>query len=199
MGLSLASFGVLPVSIGSAGEGLAAFHGRDRTDVLVAAFLAGLAWSGAFLVYLAALHHTLRSRHDDTAALLSDVGFAGGIVNAAVIVLCLFFLLLASFRAHDPALSSSLQDASALANGCTGYGTAVCVGGFSLGLRRIGFPSWLVVLGAGVGLHHLASAASLATAGPWSPAGPVSASAPLGMTLWVGCVAWVAWLRRDRL
>ena len=100
VGLSLASL-LLPASVTSTGEGLAAVYGRDRTGILVSAFLGGLAGSGALL--------------------------------------------------------------------------------------------------AAVGLHHLASAASLATAGPWSPSGPASASVPLGMTLWVGCVAWVSWLRRDRL
>ena len=92
--LSLASLGVLPASVTSTGEGLAAVYGRDRTGILVSAFHGGLAGSGALL--------------------------------------------------------------------------------------------------AAVGVHRLASAASLATGGPWSLSDPVSASAPLGMTLWVGCVPRVA-------
>jgi hypothetical protein len=150
-------------------------------------------------VYLAALHQALRARQDETTALLAGVGFAGGIVNAAAIVLCVLLLALAAFRARDPALSSLVMDASFLANSFTGYGTAVCVGGFSPALRRVGFPSWLVALGAAVGIHHLASAAALSSDGFWSPSGPVSSTAPLGMTLWVGCVAALAWQRRDRL
>jgi hypothetical protein len=118
-------------------------------------------------------------------------------VNAAVIVLSVFLLALVTFRVREPALSSLLQDSSFLANNFTGYATAVCVGGFSSALRRVGFPSWLVVLG--VGIHHLASAAALSSEGFWSPSGPVSSTAPLGMTLWVGCVAALAWQRRERL
>ena len=178
---------------------LAALYAQDQTAILVSAVLGCFAWSGAFLVYLAALHQVLRARPDETTALLAGVGFAGGIVNAAVIVLCVLFGALAAFRARDPELRSLLQDVSSLANNFTGFATAVCVGGFSPALHRAGFPSWLVVLGAAVGLHHLASAASLSAEGFWSPSGPVSTSAPLGMTLWVGCVAALAWQRRDRL
>lgn len=160
---------------------------RDRTALFVSLYLGCLAWSGAFLVYLAALHQSLRARRDETTALLAGVGFAGGIVNAAVIVLSVFFLALGE------------RDASLLANNLTGFATAVCVFGFSPALRRVGFPGWLVALGAAVGLHHLASAAAFASAGFWSPSGPVSSSAPLGMTLWVGSVAALAWQRRERL
>ncbi len=197
--LTALSLGSLPASVGVIGAELESVYGRDRTAILVSAVLGCLAWSGAFLIYLAALHQALRARQDETTALLAGVGFTGGIVNAAVIVLSTFFLALAAFRARDAALLSLLQDASFLANSFTGYGTAVCVGGFSPALRRVGFPSWLVVLGAAVGLHHLVSAAALSNEGFWSPFGPISSTAPLGMTLWVGCVAALAWRRRDRL
>ncbi len=197
--LTALSLAILPGSVGATGEPLAAVYAQNRTAILVSAVLGGFAWSGAFLVYLAALHQVLRARPDETTALLAGVGLAGGLVNATVIVLSVLLLTLAAFRASDAALLSLLQDASFLANSFTGYGTAVCVGGFSPALRRVGFPSWLVVLGAGVGLHHLASAAALSSEGFWSPSGPVSTSAPLGMTLWVGCVALLAWLRRNRV
>jgi hypothetical protein len=159
----------------------------DRAALAAASYLACLAWSGAFLVYLAALHHLLRAREDETTALLAGVGLAGGLVNAAVIVLSVFFLALGE------------QAASLLANNFTGFATAVCVGGFSPALRRVGFPRWLVALGAAVGLHHLASAAAFATEGLFSPGGPISTSAPLGMTLWIGCVAALTWRRRERV
>jgi hypothetical protein len=158
-----------------------------RAALGAASYLACLAWSGAFLVYLAALQHLLRAREDETTALLAGVGLAGGLVNAAVIVLSVFHLALGE------------QASSLLANNFTGFATAVCVGGFSPALRRVGFPKWLVALGVFVGLHHLASAAALATEGVFSPQGPISTSAPLGMTLWVGCVAGLAWLRRERV
>lgn len=158
-----------------------------RAAPYVASYLACLAWSGAFLVYLAALHHTLRAREDETTALLAGVGFAGGLVNAAVIVLSVFFLAFGE------------RAASLLANNFTGFATAVCVGGFAPALRRIGFPGWLFALAVAVGLHHLASAAAFATEGPFSPQGFVSTTAPLGMTLWVGCVGALAWQRRERL
>lgn len=153
----------------------------------VASYLACLAWSGAFLAYLAALHHLLRAREDETTALLASVGFAGGIVNAAVIVQSVFFL---AFGEHA---------ASLLANNFTGFATAVCVGGFAPALRRVGLPSWLLALGVAVGLHHLASAAAFAREGVFSPQGPISTTAPFGMTLWVGCVAALVWRRRERM
>jgi hypothetical protein len=171
--LTAASFAALPV--------------RDRAALVVASYLGCLAWSGAFLVYLAALHHLLHAREDETTALLAGVGFAGGLVNAAVIVQSVFFLAFGE------------RDAGLLANNFTGFATAVCVGGFSPALRRVGFPSWLVALGAAVGLHHLASAAAFATEGVFSPQGPISTTAPLGMTLWVGSVSALVWRRRERV
>ena len=197
--LSIASLGVLPASVGANGEALTAIPSRDRAAILLATWLACVAWSGAFLVFVAALQQALRARQDETITLLAGVGFAGGVVNAAVIVLCMFFLALAAFRERDPALLSVALDGSFLANSFTGYATAVCVGGFLPALRRSGFPSWLGVLGVAVGMHHLASAAALAPTGFWSPSGPISSTAPLGMTLWVGCVSLLAWLRRDRM
>jgi hypothetical protein len=164
-------------------------------------YAGGLAWSGAFLVFVAALYRDLRSRPDETTGLLASVGLAGGVVNAAAI---LPFLVLASwavFEARsgaDPGFVQSVLDAGALANNFTGFATAVCLGGFAPALHRIGRPRWLLALGAAVAAHHLASAAALAPAGPWSPRGAVSMTAPLGMTLWVGCVAVLAWRRRDR-
>jgi hypothetical protein len=165
----------------------AALAVQDRVALFVASYLACLAWSSAFLVYLAALHLLLRAREDETTALLAGVGLAGGLVNAAVIVLSVFLLALGE------------SDASFLANNFTGFATAVCVGGFAPALRRVGFPSWLLVLGAAVGLHHLASAAAFATEGVFSPQGPISTTAPLGMTLWVGSVAALTWRRRERV
>jgi hypothetical protein len=120
-------------------------------------------------------------------ALLAGVGFAGGIVNAGVIVLTVFFL------------ASGERAASLLANNFTGFATAVCVGGFAPALRRVGFPGWLFALGMAVGLHHLVSAAAFAAEGPFSPQGAISTTAPLGMTLWVGSVGALAWRRRERL
>jgi hypothetical protein len=183
--LMIASLALLPASLGATGEQLAALYGQSRTAILAGAVLGCLAWSSAFLVYVAALQQLLRARQNETTALLAGVGFAGGVVNAA--------------RTRDAALLTLAQDGSFLANSFTGYATAVCVGGFSPALRRAGFPSWLVVLGAAVGLHPLASTMSLAAEGFWSPSGPVTTTAPLGMTLWVGCVAALAWRRRDRM
>jgi hypothetical protein len=173
-----------------------------RDAILASLYLSGLAWSSAFLVFVAALAHDLRSRSDETTRLLAGVGFAGGIANACAIGTFTLFAALAAFRADEGAyarLLPLLVDAASLANAFTGFATAVCVGGFSPALRRVGFPRWLVALGAVVALHHLASAAALARSGLWSPSGLVSASAPLGMTFWVGCVAALAWLRRNRL
>lgn len=199
VGLMVASLTALPLeSVGATGAQLAAVYAKNRSAILVSLYLGCLAWSGAFLVYVAALHQALRARQDELTALLAGVGLAGGIVNAAVIVLSVFFGALAAFRSGDLQTLSLLHDGGLLANSFTGFGTAVCVGGFSPALRRSGFPSWLVVLGVAVGLHHLASAAALAPTGFWSPSGPISSTAPLGMTLWVGCVSLLAWLRRDR-
>jgi hypothetical protein len=181
--LTVGSLGVLPFA-------------KDPALLSASAYLGGLAWSSAFLVYLAALQQTLHVRQDETTGLLASVGFAGGIVNAAVIVLSVVFFAVA-LRVPDDRLA--LEEVSFLANNFTGFATAVCVGGFSAALRRTGFPGWLVGLGAAVGLHHLASAAAFASAGFWSPAGPLSSTAPLGMALWVGAVALLSWQRRDRL
>lgn len=173
-----------------------------RDGILASLYLSGLAWCGAFLVFVAALAHDLRSRSDETTRLLAGVGFAGGLANAAAIGVFQLFAALAAFRADEGAyarLLPLLLDAAGLANAFTGFATAVCVGAFSPALRRVGFPRWLVALGVFVALHHLASAAALAPSGRWSPSGPVSASAPFGMSLWVGCVAGIAWLRRNRL
>jgi hypothetical protein len=175
---------------------------RGRNAMLAGLYLSGLAWGGAFLVFVAALQHDLRSRSDETTRLLAGVGFAGGLANACAIGTFDLFAALAAFRADQGAyarLLPLLVDAAGLANAFTGFATAVCVGGFSTALRRVGFPRWLVALGAAVGLQHLASAAALAPAGLWSPSGLVSTTAPLGMTLWVGCVAALAWRRRNRL
>jgi hypothetical protein len=185
--LTVASLATLPFdAVSGETERLAEVYSRQRSAFLAATYLGCLAWSGAFLVYLAALHQTLRARQDEGTALLASVGLAGGIVNAAVIVLSVFFGTLA-------------YDASLLANNFTGFATAVCVGGFSPALRRVGFPRWLLALGVAVGLHHLALAAALSATGPWSPGGLVSTTAPLGMTLWVGCVAALVWRRRERV
>jgi len=186
-------------SISADPDRLAWIHAEHRTALLLGIYLGGLCWSGAFLVYLAALHHFLRAREDVTTALLSGVGLAGGLVNAAVIVLSLSLAALATFRSGDPQSLAMASDASFLANNLTGFATAVCVGGFSPALRRVGFPRWLVALSVAVGLHHLASAAALAPAGFWSPRGPLGSTAPLGMTLWVGCVGVLIWRRRERV
>jgi hypothetical protein len=196
--LALAPAGVLDTgSAAAAAEQLAA----ARTAALAGLYLSGLVWCGAFLVFVAALSHELAQPPDATTRLLGGVGFAGGLANAAAIGVYNVLAALVVFRgagAERAAWLPLLFDASALANAFTGFATAVCVGGFSLGLRRIGFPAWLVALGALVGLHHLASAASLAREGFFSPAGALSASAPLGMTAWVGSVAALAWRRGRR-
>jgi hypothetical protein len=198
--LTVASLATLPFdAVSGETERLAEVYSRQRSAFLAATYLGCLAWSGAFLVYLAALHQTLRARQDEGTALLASVGLAGGIVNAAVIVLSVFFGTLAAVRASDPQAFSLAYDASLLANNFTGFATAVCVGGFSPALRRVGFPRWLLALGVAVGLHHLALAAALSATGPWSPGGLVSTTAPLGMTLWVGCVAALVWRRRERV
>jgi hypothetical protein len=171
--LTTASFALLPA--------------ENRAAVALASYLGCLAYSGAFLVYLAALHHLLRAREDETTALLAIVGLVGGIVNAAVIMQSVFFF------------ASGQRDAANLANNFTGFATAVCVGGFAPALRRVGFPTWLFALGIAVGLHHLVSAAAFAKEGVFSPQGPISATAPLGMTLWVGSVALLVWRRRERV
>lgn len=172
-----------------------------RSAVLTGLYLSGLVWCGAFLVFVAALQHELAQPPDATTRLLGGVGFAGGVANAAAIGVYNVLAALVVFRGGDASRAAWLPllfDASALANAFTGFATAVCVGGFSIGLRRVGFPAWLVGLGAFVGLHHLASAAALAREGAFSPSGALSASAPLGMTAWVGCVAALAWGRGRR-
>lgn len=174
---------------------------RGRDAILAGLYLSGLAFCGAFLVFVAALAHDLRSRSDETTRMLASVGFAGGLANSCAIGIFNVFLALAAFRADEGAyarLLPLLVDATSLANSFTGFATAVCVGGFSPALRRVGFPRWLVALGVAVGLHHLASAASLAPVGRWSPSGLISTTAPIGMTLWVGCVSALAWRRRNR-
>lgn len=175
---------------------------RGRDAMLAGLYLSGLAWGGAFLVFVAALAHDLRSRSDESTRMLGSVGFAGGLANACAIGTFNLFAALAAFRADEGAyarLLPLLVDATSLANSFTGFATAVCVGGFSPALRRVGFPRWLVALGVVVGLHHLASAAALAPSGRWSsPSGWLTATAPIGMTLWVACVAALAWRRRNR-
>lgn len=175
----------------------------ERRGVLLAsAVLGALAWGGAFLVFVAALRTALRSSQDVATGLFAEIGLAGGIVNAALILLCLFFAALAVFRTHAHAelpLLQLLHEASLLANAFTGFASAVCAGAFALALRRVGFPSWSLALGALVALHHVVSAAALAREGVLSPGGAVSRSAPFGMTLWVGAVALLAWQRRERL
>jgi len=183
-------------------DALAETFSRGRNALLASLYLSGLAWGAAFLVFVAALEHDLRSRSDETTRLLASVGFAGGLANACAIGTFDLLAALAAFRADEGAdarLLPLLVDAAGLANAFTGFATAVCVGGFSTALRRVGFPRRLVALGAAVGVQHLASAAALAPAGPWSPSGLVSTTAPLGMTLWVACVAAIAWRRRNRL
>jgi hypothetical protein len=183
-------------------EPLVELFARGRARILLGVYLSGVAWCGAFLVFAAALSHGLRARSDETTRLLASVGFAGAVANAAAIGVVLVLAALAAFRAHEGAyarLLPLLADASALANAFTGFATAVCLGGFAPALRRVGFPRWLLALGAAVGAHHLAAAGALATRGSFSPTGWLAASAPLGMTLWVGCVAALAWPRRDRL
>jgi hypothetical protein len=140
---------------------------RGRNAILAGLYLSGLAWGGAFLVFVAALAHDLRSRPDETTRLLASVGFAGGLVNACAIGTFNVLAALAAFRADEGAYARVLPllvDATSLANSFTGFATAVCVCGFSPALRRVGFPRWLVALGVVVGLHHLASAAALAPA-----------------------------------
>jgi hypothetical protein len=196
---SLAAIALGPIASAREAEPLLAFYAAQRERLLAAAFLSALAWTGAFLVYLAALHQMLRARGDETTALLARVGFTGGLGSATAIGLAVFLGALAAWRTQDAGTLLLLRDASFLANSFTGIATAVCVLAFSPALRRVGLPRWLVALGVAVGAHHLASAAALGSQGAWSPYGAVSLGAPLGMTLWVGCVAWLAWLRRDRL
>jgi hypothetical protein len=183
-------------------ELLVELYARGRTRILLALYLSGFAWCGAFLVFAAALQHGLRARTDETTRLLASVGFAGAVANACAIGVVLVLAALGAFRADEGAharLLPLLADAAALANVFTGFATGVCVGGFAPALRRVGFPRWLLALGAAVGVHHLVSAGALATRGAFSPTGWLAASAPLGMALWVGCVAALAWPRRDRL
>jgi hypothetical protein len=182
-------------------EPLVELYARGRTRILLSLYVSGLAWCGAFLVFTAALQHGLRARSDETTRLLANVGFAGGVANACAIGVFLVLAALAAFRADEGAharLLPLLSDAAALANAFTGFATAVCIGGFAPALRRVGFPRWLVPIGALVVVHHLVSAGALATRGALSPSGWLAASAPLGMTLWVGSTAALAWRRRDR-
>jgi hypothetical protein len=200
---TLAALALLPPGDFSvrAPEPLVELYARGRTRLLLALYVSGLAWCGAFLVFVAALQHGLRARSDETTRLLASVGFAGGVANACAINGVLVLAGLAAFRASEGAHARwlpLLADAAALANAFTGFATAVCIGGFSPALRRGGFPRWLGAVGALVAAHHLASAGALATRGAWSPSGWLATSAPLGMTCWVGCVAMLAWRRRDR-
>jgi hypothetical protein len=183
-------------------EALVELFARGRSRILLALYLSGLAWCGAFLVFAAALQHGLRARSDETTRLLGSIGLAGAVANSCAIGVLLVLIGLAAFRAEEGAHARFLPlltDAAALANVFTGFATAVCIGGFAPALRRVGFPRWLLALGAAVGVHHLSSAGALATRGSFSPTGWIAASAPLGMALWVGCVAALAWPRRDRL
>jgi hypothetical protein len=196
--LALAPLGDFSVR---APEPLVELYARGRGRILLGAYLSGLAWCGAFLVFVAALQHGLRARSDETTRLLANVGFAGGVANACAIGGVLVLAALAAFRAEEGAharMLPLLADGAALANAFTGFATAVCIGGFAPALRRVGFPRWLFALGAVVAVHHLASAGALATRGALSPSGWVASSAPLGMTLWVGSIAALAWRRRDR-
>jgi hypothetical protein len=204
VGLTLASIAAAPLAepLGAGStEALVRAYADGRDAILLGLYLGGLAWSSAFLVFVAALYRELRSPPDEVTSLLATVGLAGGAINVAAILPSLVFLSWAAFEAAaaEPVFLQRVYHAGALANNFTGFATAVCVGGFSAALRRVGFPSWLVALGAAVGLHHLASAGALAREGVWSPTGPISTTAPLGMTLWVGCVALLTWLRRNRV
>lgn len=204
MALTLAGLAVAPVTdslAASSPEARAQAYAHGRDAILTGLYLGGLAWSGAFLVFVAALYRDLRSRPDETTSLLATVALVGGAINAAAILGSLLFVARAAFEAGanaDPTSIRRAHDASLLANNLTGFATAVCVGGFTPALRRIGSPLWLAAVGVWVALHHLASAGAMAREGFWSPGGPVSSTAPLGMTFWVGCVAVLAWRRSRR-
>ena len=202
LGTAAALAAVPPVDFAvRAPETLVDLYARGRGRILLGLYLSGLAWCGAFLVFVAALQHGLRARSDETTRLLASVGFAGGVANACAIGVFLLLSALAAFRAEEGAharLLPLLADAVALANAFTGFATAVCTLGFSPALRRVGFPRWLVALGSIVAVHHVASAGALATRGVFSPSGWLATTAPLGMSLWVACVAALAWRRRDR-
>ena len=55
---------------------------RGRNAILAGLYLSGLAWCGAFLVFVAALAHELRTRSDETTRMLGGIGLAGGLANA---------------------------------------------------------------------------------------------------------------------
>jgi hypothetical protein len=177
------------------------YFGEDRGRFLASMYLNALAWCAAFLVFVVGLRALLR-RSEEPSALLSSIGLAGGVVQAAV--LTIFFLMGAvlSYRAAlivDPTVASALYDAQLLLNNFSGFPSAVCLGGFAAAiLTTRQLPPWVAWLGIAVAFLHLVAAADFARHGLFSPTGVFGFGAPIGYALWMAAVS-LAVFRRERM
>jgi hypothetical protein len=70
--------------------------------------------------------------------LSTPIGVIGGISQSICIVLFALFFMLASLRAGgqlQPAVVQLLSDGAALSNNASGFGTALCLGAFTIAFR----------------------------------------------------------------
>ena len=177
------------------------YFGEDRGRFLASMYTGALAWCTAFLVFVAGLRALLR-RSEEPSGVLSAIGLAGGIAQAAV--LTIFFLLGAvlAYRSAltvDPTVASALYDAFMLLNNFSGFPSAVCLGGFAAAIligRQL--PRWLGWLAVAVAVVHLVAAADFGRHGLFAPTGPFGYIAPISYALWVAAVS-VALLQRERM
>jgi hypothetical protein len=165
------------------------YYTENRGSILTADALNGLAWGGAFVVFLVGLQAIVRES-DAIAELWATVGLIAGAVEAVVILVFVVLSSTAAFRQQDGGVAQGLHDGVLIANAVSGYPTAVCLVGFSVAMARSrDFPAWVVPLGIATAGSHILSAFSLSSEGAFSPSGFFGYVSPALFVTWMACVS----------
>jgi hypothetical protein len=177
------------------------YFSDDRGRFLASMYTGALAQCGVFLVFVVGLRALLR-RSEEPSGVLSSLGLAGGIAQAAVLTVFFVVGAVLAYRSAlivDPTVASALYDAFLLLGNFSGFPSAVCLAGFAAAIlvgRQL--PRWLGWLGIAVAVLHLVAAADFGRHGVFAPTGPFGFIAPIGYGLWVAAVS-AAVLQRERM
>ncbi len=174
-----------PPADSAAGEQVLAYASGQRTAILVAVFLTGVALTLALAVQVG-LARILRHAEGE-GGLLAPLGLIGGVAWVVVALAGLGFMLALVYRvpAGDPRLARTLLDLSLLSFTLSAFPTVLNVGAFSLlMLRSPLFPRWVAWLGFLAAGVHLVAGASFAQDGLFSPSLMANLIAPALYTLW---------------
>ncbi len=189
---------VLPLFLPHAEAGdtapqIAAYLTGQRGSLLFGMYSVGLGWGGLLLVFTSGLYAILARAEGDPSP-LALLGFAGGLVVAAIALMFAALGATAVYQlaAVDPAGARVVYQLFFMVVNFGAFPTIVNVLPFSMVMLRTGVvPRWIGWIGVAAALAHLVASVSLAAQGPMSPSGIVPALAPVVYLVWALCTSIV--------